>query len=395
MAAPATAPEISPFKEKVLEAKLLVKSDAKWATPTTVLRVLSRASVEYCVFLTDTAIASAKAMEPGRIYRITVPSSTVKRGDGGPARYFGMSNDVTIRFKYPLKYTLVPPGEAAGFPASVTYNFVPFATLDQAPDNSHVDLLGRVTRVDKSYFSNTLPKIVVTVRNGDFYETVEFLGTHASMNVPINEIIACKGLVLKSYKGTRTGSTTLLTHIVVSPDVSVGHVADASSGESPMKKATMAKGCPRMTAINVLDAAAKMKADYERAPDGPQPAFTSMFRGRLQEISMDSFDSAPIYEKDGVAKMRFRADVADASGTLKRVTVWDNAAREMLKVNGSDLLALWEGREEEGGPDVFLRAMNAAKDSDYDLILEIALRAWQGTYSYQINVRAAHAISEP
>ena len=150
-----------------------------------------------------------------------------------------------------------------------------------------------------------------------------------------------------------------------------------------------------MTAINVLDAAAKMKADYERAPDGPQPAFTCMFRGRLQEISMDSFDSAPIYEKDGIAKMRFRADVADASGTLKRVTVWDNAAREMLKVNGSDLLALWEGCEEEGGPDVFLRAMNTAKDSDYDLILEIALRAWQGTYSYQINVNAAHAISEP
>ena len=39
--------------------------------------------------------------------------------------------------------------------------------------------------------------------------------------------------------------------------------------------------------------------------------------------------------------------------------------------------------------------MNTAKDSDYDLILEIALRAWQGTYSYQINVNAAHAISEP
>ena len=109
---------------------------------------------------------------------------------------------------------------------------------------------------------------------------------------------------------------------------------------------------------------------------------------------MDDMESAPIFEKGGVAKVRFPADLADASGTLKRVTVWDNAAREMLKMNGSDLLALWEACEETAGQEAFLKAMNAAKNTDYDVVLEVVLRHWLGKYSYQINVNAAHPISD-
>ena len=83
MAAPsgasAVAFEISPFKEKVLEAKLLVKcEDAKWRTPTMVVRLLSGSSTEYCAYLTGEAIASCAGMEAGRIYKITVPPKTVK-----------------------------------------------------------------------------------------------------------------------------------------------------------------------------------------------------------------------------------------------------------------------------------------------------------------------------
>ena len=386
--------EISPFKEKVLEATLLTKCDANWKTPTTVLRLLSPSSVEYCAFLTDGAIASAISMEPGRIYRITVPAKTVKRGDGGPAKYFGIRNDVTMKFRFPLKFSLVPPGEVAAFSGSVTYAFVAFSTLDQAEDGSYVDLLGRVTDVDKSALTNSLPKQVITVCNGDFYETLEFLGERALMEVAVDDVLACKGLMLKSWKGTRTCSTTLLTYVAKSPAASVGTVTEASTGESPKKKATMARNCPTMTALNVLDSANKMKSDYERAPGVSMPSFTCMFRGRLLEITMDALESAPIFEKDGVAKVRFPADLVDGSGTLKRATVWDNAAREMLKVNGSGLLALWEGCDEAGGEEVFLRTMNAAKDTDYDFVLEVALRKWMAKYTFQINVNAAHVISE-
>ena len=90
--------------------------------------------------------------------------------------------------------------------------------------------------------------------------------------------------------------------------------------------------------------------------------------------------------------MRFRADVADCHGMLKEVTVWDAAAREMLKVNGNSLLALWEECETQEGQTAFLNTMNSAKAKNYDLVLEITLREWKGKFSYQINVNAAHVI---
>ena len=398
MAAPsgasAVAFEISPFKEKVLEAKLLVKcEDAKWRTPTMVLRLLSGSSTEYCAYLTGDAIASCAGMEAGRIYKITVPPKTVKKGDAGPQKYFGMSNDVVIRFKFPVRWSLVPPTDATAFAGAAVFNFAPFSTLDQSEDGSFVDLLGRVMSVDKSPLSNSLPKQAITVSNGDFYETLEFLGQHAFMNVVEDDVIACKGLVMKTWKSSRTCSTSVLSYVVVRPDASIGKVQEKSTGESPRKKATLARNCPRMTTMNILDAIQRMKADYEVNPQGPLPTFMCSLRGHLKEITMESLESAPIYEKHGIAKVRFVADAADEHGVLKRVTVWDSAARELLKVNGTALLALWEECETATGQSEFLKTMNTSKDTDFDLTLEVVLREWQNKYSYQVNVNEALPIS--
>ena len=76
--------EVSPFKNKDLMARLLVKADAQWSTPTVVMRFLSESSTEYCFFVSEAAMDSVKDMQPGRLHNITVPFKTVKMGDAGP-----------------------------------------------------------------------------------------------------------------------------------------------------------------------------------------------------------------------------------------------------------------------------------------------------------------------
>ena len=145
-----------------------------------------------------------------------------------------------------------------------------------------------------------------------------------------------------------------------------------------------------MTTLLILDAAETMRSDYQVKPDGPLPTITCTLRGHLLDLTMTSFAGCPTFEKNGVTKIRFQAAVADTHGSLQHVTVWDAAAREMLKLTGGGLQALWESCAEEAGKTAFLVAMNRAKDRDYDLVLEISLREWKSKYSYQVNVNAAH-----
>ena len=80
--------EISPFKQKEVLVKLLVKAPAQWAEPTVLLRLLSPASKQYCCFVSDPqAIDSVAAMVPGRFYRVTVPPKCVKINDPAPSNY--------------------------------------------------------------------------------------------------------------------------------------------------------------------------------------------------------------------------------------------------------------------------------------------------------------------
>ena len=145
-----------------------------------------------------------------------------------------MSNDIAVRLsKYPLKHIMAPPTAATSFTGTVPFAFASLSTLDQMEDGSYIDLLGRAVQVDPSQLMNALPKKSVTIANGDYYETVELLGNHAALNIMENQVIACKGLTLKTWKGTRTCTTTLLSYMLLDPDATLGKVAQASTVESP------------------------------------------------------------------------------------------------------------------------------------------------------------------
>ena len=133
-----------------------------------------------------------------------------------------------------------------------------------------------------------------------------------------------------------------------------------------------------------------MTTYYEMHPSGPLPAATYVIRGHLAEMLMESLSACPTFERNGMVKMRFQADVVDARGTLRQVTVWDAAARVLLQLTGADLQALWADCEEMEGQAAFLRAMNTSEDVDYDLVVEVVLREWKGKYSYHVNVIAAN-----
>ena len=385
--------ELSPFSSRTLLARLLVKADAQWSIPTTVMRFLSASSTEYCFFVSSLALDSVRDMQASRLYSITVPGYAVKVGDPGPRRYFGISNDVAVRLTHPFQHSLAPPTAAATFAGTVSFDFTSLSTLDQVDDGRYVDLLGRVVQIDATQLMNALPQKTVTIASGDCYENVELLGDHAALNVVENQVVACKGLILKSWRGTRTCRTTSLSYISLDPDARLGTVAEASTGEPPQKKATRSKDCPRLTTLLVRDAAARMKMEYEQHPKGPLPTATFMVRGRLAPVSMTSLPSCPTFEKNGIVRIRFLADVNDICGSLQRVTVWDAAAREMLKTDGSRLMALWRQCDQEDGRNTFLEAMNKAKDTVYDFVVEVVLHEWKGKYTYRIDINRARTVA--
>ena len=147
-----------------------------------------------------------------------------------------MPGTTAVRVKFPLKYTLATPTVAATFTGKVMFEFASLTTLDQMNDGSYVDMLGRVVHVDPTQLGNSLPKKLLTITNGDYYENVELLGDHAAINVVENQVVALKGLTLNSWKGARTCSTALLTYVLLNPDAAIGKVAEASTPESPQTR---------------------------------------------------------------------------------------------------------------------------------------------------------------
>ena len=385
--------EISPFKQKEILVKLLVKSTAQWSEPTVLLRLLSPTSKQYCCYLTETdASNSVAAMEADRFYRLTVPPKCVKTNDQGPSKYFGMPDTISLRFKYPVQFALATAEASNSFPGTLAYNFLPLATLEQKPDGSFVDLLGRITQIDASDLCAQLPKLVLTVTAGDHYEKIECLGAHAQMGFQENQILACKGLMLKTYRGNRACSTTLLTHFLLNAGATVGTVAPPSCQGSPCKKATLTRASQELTTLLVKDLAESMLQETTRTVPSTLPSGVCSLRGHLLPLTMDNFTSAPTYEKNGIPKIRFQADCADRHGMLKYVTVWDTAARQLLQVNGTGLLELWGECEDEGGIAAFLEQMNLFKDKEYEFLLEVSIREWKGKYTYQIGVTNATEI---
>jgi hypothetical protein len=385
--------EISPFKQKEIMVKLLVKSTPQWSEPTVVLRLLSSTSKQYCCYLTaPEAITSVAAMEAGRFDRLTVPPKCVKTNDQAPSKYYGISDTTTLRFKYPVQFALATSAESNSFPGTLAYNFVPFATLEQKPDGAFVDLLGRITHVDASELHAMLPKVVITLTSADYFERIECLGVHAQLRFQEAQTVACKGLMLKTYKGNRSCSTTMLSYLLLNAGETVGTVSPPSSQESPCKKATLTKASRELTTLLVRDWAESMLQETTRTTPSALPSGLCSLRGHLLPLTMENFPSAPTYERNGLPKIRFQADCADENGTLRYVTVWDTAARELLQVTGAALIDLWAACENEGGIEAFLERMNRATDTEYEFLLEVSIREWKGAYSYQISINNATEI---
>ena len=234
--------EISPFRQKEVVMKLLVKSPTSWAEPTVLLRFLSPTSKQYCCYLSGVETGNAAAtMEVGRFYLITVPPKCVKANDTGCEKYYGIPDTTSIRFKFPMKFQLASVEDSSNFKGTLAYNFLSFEHLEQKEDGSFVDLLGCITHVDASDINNNLPKAVVTLAYGDFFERIECLGNHARLGFAEKQVLACKGLAVRSYKGNRACATTLLSYLVLNPHSSVGRVPEPSDHESPRKKATLSK----------------------------------------------------------------------------------------------------------------------------------------------------------
>ena len=119
------------------------------------------------------------------------------------------------------------------------------------------------------------------------------------------------------------------------------------------------------------------------------PSGVCTLRGRLCPSTMENFPSAATYERNGQQQIRFQTDCVDGKGTLKYVTVWDTAARQLLQVNGTSLSQLWEACEEGDGTVAFLEPMRVFKDKEYVFLLEVAIREWKGKHSYQISMSSA------
>ena len=153
-----------------------------------------------------------------------------------------------------------------------------------------------------------------------------------------------------------------------------------------------------MSANAIAAAGIRLKTNASCRSTGADTALPTMLcvlRGKMLPVIMEDFTAAPIFENNNIAKMRLLAAIGDSTGRLPRVTIWDAPGRAMLKMQGADILALWETCETADGQGKFLEAMNKGTGKTYDFGLELVVREWEGKFSYQVNVNSAVDVSEP
>ena len=400
-------------KMNTLNAKILVKTTpAHWSSPTVLLRLVTQNGIEVMVTLTKDALP-ADALLVDRIYDFLVPGACVKAST--TAIKNGIAGPSEVRCIYPLKATLAKDG----WPTCVPYTFVCFADLAQRENDTFLDVLGVVdeypdivtktinpTNAGQSPY--TLRTRVVKLLSGEFHELLELQGHQVDTPMKVGDLLAVRGCKVKEYNHKRMLSSGLLTYLETNPcnNPSVPALPKREAG-SPTKKATRNTSLLPVSITYVQQLRDQFIEDYKANRASDQEKRDVCIVGKYAAYDPTVFEAGlPFFGGDIAPKIRMKGILLDGQGSLRDVTIWHDAARELFEVDGSTLLGMWEACEDTDKQEDFLQALN--KNADKEFKFFCTMRLWTpsaGSSSasthgsrtdkvlVQINIDAAEAVS--
>ena len=165
------------FGKQSYEARLVAKGSPPWSGPALLLRFSEKNGTDTMFVITGEACKSFETCQKETIYSMEVSGKCVRLCNS--MTKYGFPNTQEVHLKFPC---VVQVAKSA-WPSSSLYRCEPWEALQQKTSGSFVDLVGRALGKPVPDPTSPIPKAVVLVGNGHFTQSVELLGSDASLTL--------------------------------------------------------------------------------------------------------------------------------------------------------------------------------------------------------------------
>ena len=371
-----TTSAIKKFGDNKVKLMLVGSSTPQgWSTETLLMRWVEQNGNEVVFVLNDQAIPGFSACEKWRVYELEFKGKCVKTV---PGTKYGSNSPQEVHMKFPGKVTVAKDG----FPVPLSYDFQDLKKLSEKTKGDFVDIFGIVIKTPAIDVTASLPKMPVSLGQGDVAQNVDFLGEHAVLSLKVGDRVALRAARIHEYLGVKTVQTAYLTVIEINPAKRTGipEVPDLEDG--PKKKAI------KLTHNQVftIEEAKQKAVEMQKLADGGDEVPTCKFclPGNLEKFTKDFFEKdPPLLEMNGVEKMCWITNIQEGDHSIE-AKVWHKPCADLFEFTPETLRKLWEkGLEHEGEQDDILKEMNAALDTR--IKANCTLKVWTYGYKTKIN----------
>ena len=319
-----------------------------WSEPTRIQRWEEKNGTNTVFTIQAGAIEAFKDCKEGSVFKFEVEGRCVKVCDA-MAKY-GFANKQEVLLKKPTKVT----ASEVEWPRAGSYSADAWSDLREKKAGSFTDLVGFALAEPEMDPNSPIAKACLALGSGSSTETIELLGTDASLPIQEGDVVAFSGLKVKEYRFERSLQTVYTTRIEVNPSKRQGlpQPDEAEDDQPPTKVMKMTK----QTLKNVKDVL-QLLANQQNADPDSQGEWTENFdmQGKLDKLTLAFFESDPpiVGEKSLVC---LPSSLTDSTGTVS-VKLWGKPCSALLQDN---LIELWEkGLEEPQKQDEILTRLNA------------------------------------
>ena len=276
------------------------------------------------------AIPQFNALEMYTVYTFGFPSSCVR--NAANISRTGIRNHLEVLIQWQLKKLVKSEFQ---FLARPLYNFVDWNTLSDLPDNTFVDIMGRVTK--DAVFDTRIPHLPMLKVELAFQEKkvdVVFLGDKAKAGIERDDLLVIGGIKLKSFRYNRTLETGFVTMWERNPRKRKGLEELENIGDAePKSKALKVSSLPTPLLVKDIEETviAKLMNTKELVPPLNREHF--LVTGTLTPLKETFFEEdVPLVGAPEQEKMCWRTQMQDVTASIA-VKVWDNACSDLFGVN--------------------------------------------------------------
>jgi len=199
--------------------------------------------------------------------------------------------------------------------------------------------------------------MIVTLENGDFTTTVDFLSKHANQVIKKDDVILLGGIRVTEFKNVRSLRTSWLTTVEINPEKRPNIPSVQANGDDEPKKKAIRVSQQNVCTVNELKVMeSKMELDAQDGNDVKEKIVT--VTGELLPFNDVFFTGQAPIVGDDIERMCLRMDIKDATGTTA-IKVWDKAAFQLLGMTAPRLREFWEtGVEDPDQQEGVLETLN-------------------------------------